>query len=1084
MNPLLPGTEVQFRGLRWEVVFAQPAGEQQLFRLRCIEHALSGRLVDVLVPFETIEPARTDLDPTHAGRLQEFGVYHEAFLLEQALGPHAFLAAQPGRLIIAPYQLVPVLRALAMPRPRLLLADDVGLGKTIEAGLVLAELIARRRAHRILIVSPAGLLLDQWRREMRERFGLRFREIDAATLQQIRYSTELGANPFDHEALGIVSIDFAKQEKVLADIERSQWDVVVIDEAHHCVSLGTAGDREDSQRRTLAEVLARRSDALLLLTATPHDGFDPHFASLVELLDPSLLDGRGSLAGDRWKAHAVRRLKRHIRDPKTGEPLFRERHVAPEPVVIDRRETPKFAEYHEALLELVMPRIRRALRTRAFGEVLAFISLLKRSASTARACAKTLDSIADRLDDLAKTGEEDKREREQRLKTLRDLVRRRERFGALSFEAEQDQAQLEAEDMAADLADSGAEELELKLHVETKGARRDRDRKKRLDETLGALRRLAEVARAAEGEDPKVARAVEVLVGIRVAEPNANVLVYTEYTDSQDALVEKLLAAVAAGTLSGEVVALRGADNDETRRRVTEAFGARDGIILVSTDATAEGLNLHDRCHHLVHLELPYNPNRIEQRNGRIDRFGQKHDPQIRYLVLRGTFEDRLLSRLVTKVEAQRKRLGFVPDTLGPSLVGESTGRLLEALESDQPTLFAVLPGKPIDTSARDEETSEAYRGLLAEIDDVLGRFERVAKTQTWMVDTSIGGEPSMLQAADAAHDAGQKQGAIDLLGFVIAAVRAESAEPSATKKLLDGTWELKLPPAWFTGQQDDGRGTGFEDLPGWDEQARLLRVTTDVSCTKNSAGAQVGYLGRAHPVVRRALDRVRQLQHGSRDAWVDRRVATARGDAPEPELLFTWLARVQSDAGRELERVIAVRVSKSGKATPLVEPSDWTHLLDASRGLPSANVWERQFASWSTLPDEAAQQAARDAFAPIAAEFEAEHRGGLDEARAGLATWLADRAAALCGEVERQAALFAEPTARVAAPLDDEGRLAAFAQDREQSARKREEARQVVRLYQDRLRDIERRAKLEPPSITPLGLLMLVPATSARGAS
>ena len=190
------------------------------------------------------------------------------------------------------------MRALELPRPRLLLADGVGLGKTIEAGLIVCELIARRRAHRVLVVSPAGPLLVQWEQELRQRFGLRFTPItDAASLQAQRRKLELGGNPFDAIALCLTSLDFAKQERVLEELERSSWDLAIIDEAHHCIGAGGSTERDDTQRRRLAEVIARRSDGLLLLTATPHDGYDPHFASLIELLDPSLVDGRAAWWG-------------------------------------------------------------------------------------------------------------------------------------------------------------------------------------------------------------------------------------------------------------------------------------------------------------------------------------------------------------------------------------------------------------------------------------------------------------------------------------------------------------------------------------------------------------------------------------------------------------------------------------------------------------------------------------------------------------------------------------------------------------------------------------------------------------------
>ncbi len=173
MLDLLPGTEVHARGLRWEVVSSQGLGPQTLFRLRGLENAVLGHELDFLHPIETIEPIRHDLRPDRAAPLVNWLVYHQAFLLEQAFGPDALLAVQPGRLRIEPYQLMPVLRAIRMVRVRLQVCDGVGLGKTCQIGLVLTELTARRLVHRILIVSPAGPLLKQWKVEMSERFGVR-----------------------------------------------------------------------------------------------------------------------------------------------------------------------------------------------------------------------------------------------------------------------------------------------------------------------------------------------------------------------------------------------------------------------------------------------------------------------------------------------------------------------------------------------------------------------------------------------------------------------------------------------------------------------------------------------------------------------------------------------------------------------------------------------------------------------------------------------------------------------------------------------------------------------------------------------
>jgi hypothetical protein len=237
-SDLIPGTEVEARGLRWQVVRIEEQAGSRVCRLRGLGGIAAGEEIEILLGLELVCAIRQDVDPARAGRLREWLLYHQAFLLEQALGPKALLAAQPGRLEIQSYQLVPVVRALAMSRVRLLLADGVGLGKTIQAGLVVTELMARRLAQRILIVSPAGPLLEQWRTEMRDRFGLKVRVIDRAALDDVRRQIELGANPFDHISLGLASVDFLKQERVLADLERTSYDVIIVDESHHCVAGG------------------------------------------------------------------------------------------------------------------------------------------------------------------------------------------------------------------------------------------------------------------------------------------------------------------------------------------------------------------------------------------------------------------------------------------------------------------------------------------------------------------------------------------------------------------------------------------------------------------------------------------------------------------------------------------------------------------------------------------------------------------------------------------------------------------------------------------------------------------------------
>ncbi|MFH0822710.1 MAG: helicase-related protein, partial [Pseudomonadota bacterium] len=947
---LLPGTEVQARGLRWEIVAGEHLGAQTLYRLRGLENAVMGKEFDLLNPFEAIEPVLHEIRPDHAAPLANWLVYHQAFLLDQALGPRALSAVQPGRLRIESYQLVPVLRAIKMSRPRLLLADGVGLGKTIQAGLVITELVARRLAHRILVVSPAGPLMQQWQMEMRERFGLRLEVIDRAKLQEVRRSTELGSNPFDHVSLGLVSLDFLKQESVLDQLERSSYDVAVIDEAHHCMEVGAGPTREDSQRRRLSEVLSQRCDALLLLTATPHDGHDRSFSSLCELLDPSLVDGRGALRGQRYRDHVVRRLKKHVLvpdpdNPGTSKPLFPDRVVTPVPVEPDAGRQAKFIALHRSLLDLVAEVLPRSLRSKNYSDVLAWIALLKRSVSTVVAFEETLRVVADRFQAFLTDTAELQELRRQRIRSLRDYERKLERFGFITAEEEQERSTLEAEDIAQQLAS---------MHREL---RRDSRKHAKVSDVVAHLDELVALAEEARGEDPKLEVLAETIRGIRQNEPNANVLVYTEYIDSQWAAVAKIKESDL-----GTVITMNGQDDEKTRIGTTERFRNHDGLILVSTDSSAEGLNLHQRCRHLIHLELPFNPNRLEQRNGRIDRYGQTVEPHVRYLFLRGTFEERILLRLIAKYEKQRSCLTFVPNTLGISTSTDVTqSRLLKGLIQENRKLFQEEP--PIFDVLRCDENEgadEATRELLEEIDRSLRSYQDAARSHAWLGDAGLNAEENLRNEADKAREEGSRAESVDLPRFIRDAVQLDGGQ--VIGQTDDVYFTVKLPPQWTH---------GLDDLPGYDADQRILRLTRHLDVMDDGHGKSVGFLGRAHPLIRRALDRVRNISFGSAaEQGQDPRASVVQADVTEPTLLFTFLGRVMSRAGREFERVLAVRIGRNGCLQFHESAEGWMHTADVSKAGRTTDVWKHHFESWAGDAGRKALETATAGFVPIAQEF------------------------------------------------------------------------------------------------------------------
>jgi superfamily II DNA or RNA helicase len=1054
------GGRVSARGLPWDLIEIQQAGAQQRLRLRCAAGDMRGLEWDILYPNEPVEILSATLRPEAPGPLASWRLHHIACLLEQVPGPDDMLAAEPGRVTIEPYQLVPLMRALEMPRPRLLLADGVGLGKTIQAGLIATELIARRRAHRILVVSPAGPLLMQWDHELRQRFGLRFMPItDVATLQRERRRIELGGNPFDSIALGLISLDFAKQERVLEDLERSSWDLAIIDEAHHCIGGAAGTDRDDTLRRRLAEVVARRSDGLLLLTATPHDGYDAHFASLIELLDPSLVDGRGGLAGLAYRRHVVRRLKSHVRDPATGEPLFRERRVTPVRIESRSGSTAQVQAFHTALAALVAPRLRRAKRRDDYADALAFIGLLKRSVSTVGACVNTLKVVAERYRLLRANGNDAEALRKERARALRAYRRRRLRFGMLDVATENSAALLETEDMAADLCSFGAADLAARLRQTNRRSRHD------ADVTADALDELIRLGAAAEQYDPKLNAMLDEVRLIRVAHPATNILIYTEYADSQVAAVQALRHATG---IAGEVLAISGADPEPERTRIAERCAEHDGAILVSTDSMAEGLNLHQRCFHLIHLDLPYNPNRLEQRNGRIDRYGQLHDPEIRYLYLAGTFEERLLLRLIAKHEKARACLAVMPDTLGVTADEAAWSKgLVAGFAEDQAALFEEDPPaiRTLDQVA-EAGNAAAFRDLLHEIDRAFAGHERHSVRHGWLVEQGLNADLGQSVTAAAARQRSDASiGHIDLADFVAAAIASE------TGVAADGPDRLRLAADWTA---------GLDDLPGYDAHTQTLRVTRDRNRLRDAQGESLAFLGRAHPLVRRAISRVRRNDIIEPTGTHDCRVSAARADrdAP-PAVLLSFSIEIASARRVELQRIIVVLLPQSGPPVELADPELWLRLAAADRTIPTEGLWERRFASWLPKRQPHAEKVAARVMHRVAAEFAKTQGDRAEREAADLQRWLRLRADDICGaHVPRTADLFGFAPVlpdwkSLAAPLD---RLAAFAADANNPPAARREANSAVTLFQRRGEERQNRVALSAPRLRPMGMLLLVP--------
>ncbi len=506
---------------------------------------------------------------------------------------------------IEDYQLDPLVRAIQMPRVNLLVADDVGLGKTIEAGLVVLELILRHRARRILIVCPASLQI-QWQQQMRDKFGLEFRIVDSDLMKQLRRTRGLRVNPWNHYPRLITSIDFLKRERPLRlfrevlpqGSERAyprKFDVLIIDEAHNVAPSGRGRYATDSLRTAAIRTSAPHFEHKLFLTATPHNGYQESFTALLELLDNQRF-ARG-VPPDREQLGAVmvRRLKTEILK-WDGSPRFPSR----EPLPIEVPYTDEEKEIHNLLKRYTRLRLEQASGSAERYAAEFVLKLLKK---------RLFSSPAAFADTLAK--------HEQAVRRLRKFPVTKPSLATLLREADRldeeyaDDRELEA---STEEAVEAATLAFSQLSTEE-------------EQLLARLRSWAEKARFRPDS-----KASELIQWLRDnVRPNGQwsderVIIFTEYRATQKWL-EGILAT--EGLTGGDrLMTLYGGMDSQQRERVKAAFQydphGSPVRILLATDAASEGIDLQNHCHQLIHYEIPWNPNRMEQRNGRIDRHGQR----------------------------------------------------------------------------------------------------------------------------------------------------------------------------------------------------------------------------------------------------------------------------------------------------------------------------------------------------------------------------------------------------------------------------------------------------------------------------
>jgi len=504
-----------------------------------------------------------------------------------------------------PYQLEPAQFALRKPRQRILIADAVGLGKTLEAGILMSELIARGKGKRILVVTVKSMM-TQFQKEMWNRFTIPLVRLDSARIQKIRANLPSNYNPFFYYDKTIVSVDTLKRDvEYRTHLENAYWDIIVIDEAQN---VARRGDRQ-AQRSRLATLLADRSDTMIMLSATPHDGHAESFASLMKMLDPTAIANEKDYTPDDIKGLFIRRFKKDIRNQVSG--AFLERKVKLEQCEASTRE--EYAYDIFANMHLVMDEGK----TKGTGQLFK-TSLEKSLFSSPAACIK---SIEERLKKLRKKYEDG---------SMPDIF--------------------------------ALEELEEALTQIT-------------DKDFSRYQKLLSILSDSE-------------YGWHAGASDDRIVIFTERIETMKFLAHHLKEDLHME--DNQVQEISGTMGDTELQKIVEDFGREESPmrILVASDVASEGLNLHYLSHRMIHFDIPWSLMVFQQRNGRIDRYGQAKQPDIRYLVETCKNEDmrgdlRNLEILVTKEEQAQRNIGDPSLLLGQFEIEGEELIIAGAMEND-----------------------------------------------------------------------------------------------------------------------------------------------------------------------------------------------------------------------------------------------------------------------------------------------------------------------------------------------------------------------------------------------------------------
>ena len=801
VNPPEVGQLVKVRQRTWLVdkVIPPPApGHSARVALACADDDAQGEELEV---FWDCEPDRRILQAEAWSSLgargfdtpRRFAAYVNTLRWNSVTATDPRLLQAPFRagIKLDAYQMEPLRMAMAMPRVRLFIADDTGLGKTIEAGLIARELLLRKKVRTIVVAAPASVL-EQWRAEMEERFGLRFEILDRRYFARMRLDRGYGVNPWRTHSRFLVSQNLLVSDTYLRPMREWLGDhlpgsLLILDEAHHAAPSSGGRYGIESKLTKAVREIANAFEHRLFLSATPHNGHSNSFSTLMELLDPYRFTRGVKVTGRQeqaaLRAVMVRRLKEDIRETQGG---FPKRIV--EPVVVDglREDAPelvlsKLLDEYRGLRER---RFRVETRSQQSLAALLTVGLQQRLLSSVEAFAR---SLAVHRETVRRQWERSAGERSG-ASSAPGVGEGFVRIAGPDDEEDDFAADLEEDDApkrAAEAAEAEERaEIEALDRAAEAGSSRDAEARELWDREQALLARMAQIADRERGRPdaktrklldwirdnlcPEMAPYGRPAIGAPPRWNDRRVLIFTENREGTKRYLRKILEAAIAGTDRAEerIETIDGLVAGARRREIQRRFNAppaEDPLrILLATDAAREGLNFQAYCTDLFHFDLPWNPGRIEQRNGRIDRKLQPA-PEVRchYFKLPQRREDRVLDVLVRKTETIQRELGSLSKVIEDDIERRLKGGIRHrdaaqlALQIESADLDAArrrIVEEELDAARRRQDVLEAAN---MECQDLLDRsrqwvgFEECAFRDALSCSLEILGADPLQRRAD-----------------------------------------------------------------------------------------------------------------------------------------------------------------------------------------------------------------------------------------------------------------------------------------------------------------------------------------------